>query len=163
MYTYLNQRYGLKPLILDWASAIIAGIQRHSRFCADVCLFGKVLRNEVDEDFRFVQAALRETAGQLLRVGVRERYPQKGESEVKGMVEDIYAERAHVETHQWLKIIERMYDQQDIKVLEEKIKENAKTRLRSEIAKKLNRKALSPQHSQGKLSQRGATTAQSGH
>ncbi len=67
MYTYLNQRYGLKPLIIEWASAIITAIQRYSRECADVCLFGKVLRNEVDEDFRFVQAALRETVYSLVR------------------------------------------------------------------------------------------------
>jgi hypothetical protein len=67
MYTYLNQRYGLKPLIIDWASAIISAIQRYSRECADICLFGKVLRNEVDEDFRYVQSALRDTAHQLLR------------------------------------------------------------------------------------------------
>jgi hypothetical protein len=62
MYTYLNQRYGLKQLIIEWAGAIIGGIKRYSKEKdADVCLFGKVLRNEVDEDFRFVQAALRDT------------------------------------------------------------------------------------------------------
>jgi len=55
MYTYLNQRYGLKQLIIEWAGAIIAGIKRFSKEDADVCLFGKVLRNEVDEEFRFVQ------------------------------------------------------------------------------------------------------------
>ncbi len=27
MYTYLNQRYGLKNLIIEWAAAIIAGIK----------------------------------------------------------------------------------------------------------------------------------------
>lgn len=54
MYTYLNQRYGLKQLIIEWAGAIIAGIKRFSKDDADVCLFGKVLRNEVDEEFRFV-------------------------------------------------------------------------------------------------------------
>ena len=62
MYTYLNQRYGLKPLIIDWASAIISAIQKYSRECADICLFGKVLRTEIDEDFRYVQSALRDTA-----------------------------------------------------------------------------------------------------
>ena len=25
LYTYLNQKYGLKPLILEWAQAVIAG------------------------------------------------------------------------------------------------------------------------------------------
>jgi hypothetical protein len=62
MYTYLNQRYGLKQLIIEWAGSIIGGIKKYSKEDADVCLFGKVLRNEVDEDFRFVQSALKETA-----------------------------------------------------------------------------------------------------
>ena len=144
MYTYLNQRYGLKPLIIEWASAIIAAIQKYSRECADVCLFGKVLRNEIDEDFRFVQSALKDTAHTLLRQMVRERYPLKGEGELKGMIEEVSSDKAGMDNAQWYKIIERMYDEQDIKVLEEKIRENAKTRLRNEISKKLNRKALSP-------------------
>lgn len=27
MYTYLNQRYGLKQLIIEWAGAIISGVK----------------------------------------------------------------------------------------------------------------------------------------
>jgi hypothetical protein len=130
MYTYLNQRYGLKPLIIDWASAIISAIQRYSRDCADICLFGKVLRNEVDEDFRYVQSALRDTAHQLLRQMIRERHLLKGENELKNMVEDVVTDKVSIETMQWMKIIERMYDVQDIRILEEKIKENAKIRMK---------------------------------
>jgi hypothetical protein len=55
MYTYLNQRYGLKQLIIEWASAIINGIKRYQGEDNEVCLFGKVLRNEIDEEFRYVQ------------------------------------------------------------------------------------------------------------
>ena len=54
MYTFLNQRYGLKGLIIEMASAIINGIRRFSKQDHDVALFGKILRNEVDEEFRFV-------------------------------------------------------------------------------------------------------------
>jgi len=130
MYTYLNQRYGLKPLIIDWASAIISAIQRFSRDCADICLFGKVLRNEIDEDFRYVQSALRDTAHQLLRQMIRERHLLKGENELKNMVDDVVTDKVTIETMQWMKIIERMYDVQDIRILEEKIKENAKIRMK---------------------------------
>jgi hypothetical protein len=130
MYTYLNQRYGLKPLIIDWASAIISAIQRYSRECADICLFGKVLRNEVDEDFRYVQSALRDTAHQLLRQMIRERHLLKGENELKNMVDEVVTDKVTIETMQWMKIIERMYDVQDIRILEEKIKENAKIRMK---------------------------------
>ena len=30
MYTYLNQRYGLKNLIIEWAASIISGIKKYS-------------------------------------------------------------------------------------------------------------------------------------
>jgi hypothetical protein len=46
MYTYLNQRYGLKNLIIEWAAAIINGIKKYSKEDHSVCLFGKILRNE---------------------------------------------------------------------------------------------------------------------
>jgi hypothetical protein len=55
MYTYLNQRYGLKNLIIEWAAAIIAGIKNFQKEDHDVALFGKILRSECDEEFRFIQ------------------------------------------------------------------------------------------------------------
>jgi hypothetical protein len=54
MYTYLNQKYGLKGLIIEWAAAIINGIKTYLREDHDVTLFGKILKNECDEEFRFI-------------------------------------------------------------------------------------------------------------
>jgi hypothetical protein len=54
MYTYLNQRYGLKTLIIEWASAIIKGIKTYQKEDHDIALFGKILRNECDEEFRCI-------------------------------------------------------------------------------------------------------------
>ena len=54
MYTYLNQKYGLKNLIIEWAAAIINGIKSYLREDHDVALFGKILKNECDEEFRFI-------------------------------------------------------------------------------------------------------------
>ena len=54
MYTYLNQKYGLKPLIVEWAAAIINGVKRYIRADHDVTLFAKILKNECDEEFRFI-------------------------------------------------------------------------------------------------------------
>ena len=64
---------------------------------------------------------------------MRERHALKGEADLKALIEDIITERMHLETSYWSKIIERMYDSSDIRVLEEKIKENARSRMRSEI------------------------------
>jgi hypothetical protein len=42
MYTYLNHKYGLKNLIIEWATSIINGIKAYSSEDSDVFLFGKV-------------------------------------------------------------------------------------------------------------------------
>ena len=68
MYTFLNQKYGLKNLIIEWATALINGIKKFSSEDNDVAVFGKILRNECDEEFRFVQAQVKETISELLKV-----------------------------------------------------------------------------------------------
>ena len=42
MYSYLNQKYGLKSLIVEWATSLINGIKLYSVEDSEVCLFGKV-------------------------------------------------------------------------------------------------------------------------
>ena len=55
MYTYLNQKYGLKSLIVEWAASIINAVKTFIKEEHDVSLFAKILKNECDEDFRFIQ------------------------------------------------------------------------------------------------------------
>lgn len=59
MYNYLNQKYGLKTLIVEWASTIITGIKCYLHDDHEVKLFAKILKNECDEEFRFVQMHVR--------------------------------------------------------------------------------------------------------
>ena len=54
VYTYLVQRYGIKSLILEWSQAIVNALSTYSQEDHEVCLFQKVLKNECDEEFRFV-------------------------------------------------------------------------------------------------------------
>ncbi|EGR33776.1 hypothetical protein IMG5_038510 [Ichthyophthirius multifiliis] len=68
MYTYLNQKYGLKNLIVEWAGAIINGIKNYGNEDNDISVFGKILRNECDEEFRFVQIQIKNTITELLKV-----------------------------------------------------------------------------------------------
>lgn len=118
MYTYLNQRYGLKSLIIEWVAAIINGIKTYLKQDHDVALFGKILKNECDEEFRFIQTHVKETLVGLLKALLRERHPLKGESEVNKMMKEI--EKGTMEEWQWRKIIEKMYDPNDYEILEQK-------------------------------------------
>lgn len=87
MYTYLNQRYGLKNLIVEWAAAIINGIKTYGRQDHDIALFGKILKNECDEDFRFIQVHVKDTLISLIKVMVKDKYPFKTEAEVNKMLD----------------------------------------------------------------------------
>ena len=89
MYTFLNQRYGLKSLIVDWAAAILNGVRTFHSEDHDVALFGKILSNECDEEFRFIQLHIRETIVAQLRGLLKERHPYKTEVEVGKIVSQI--------------------------------------------------------------------------
>ena len=89
MYTYLNQRYGLKTLIIEWAAAIIQGIKTFSKDDHEIALFGKILRNECDDKFRFIQQTVRDTVFALLKGFLREKYPNKNDTAINNMFESI--------------------------------------------------------------------------
>lgn len=67
MYTYLNNKYGLKTLVIEWAAGIITGIKKFADQDNDILVFGKILKNEIDEEFRFIQKKLKETIVNLLK------------------------------------------------------------------------------------------------
>ena len=73
MYTYLVQKYGLKSLIVEWATAIINGVRAYAREDHEVSLFAKVLKNECDEEFRYIQVHVRNTLEQVLKAVFREK------------------------------------------------------------------------------------------
>ncbi len=108
MYTFLNQRYGLKNLIIEWATAIINGIRRYSRGDHDVALFGKIMRNECDEEFRFIQLHVKETIVNLMKTYLKERYFNKSERDITRIMENI--QNGAIDEWLWKRIIDKMYD-----------------------------------------------------
>lgn len=115
LYTFLNQKYGLKSLILDWVHAIVATISRYSNEDNDVAVFGKILQSDIDEGFRFVQQQIKETVEELLRVYLRSKYPTKAETVISQML----AKRmnSHISEEEWTEIIKYMYNEEDSQCL----------------------------------------------
>ena len=66
MYSYLNNKYGLKNLISEYGSAIINGIKKYSKENSEVCLFGKVLRNELEEEEILIISKLKNSISDFL-------------------------------------------------------------------------------------------------
>ena len=111
MYTYLNQKYGLKPLIVEWAAAIINAIRTYIKEDHDIALFAKILKNECDEDFRLIQMHVKETLINLVKVMLKEKYSQKSERDIVKMLDAV--EKGRIEDWMWLKITEKMYEAED--------------------------------------------------
>ena len=50
MYSYLNNKYGLKNLVVEWAATIVSALRK---YCDDndIALFTKIMKNECEEQF----------------------------------------------------------------------------------------------------------------
>ena len=59
MYTYLNYKYGLKNMVIEWATNIINGIKNYSQIDNEICLFGKILRNDLDESCQYIMPKIK--------------------------------------------------------------------------------------------------------
>ena len=80
LYTFMSTRFGLKSLVVEWVESVIQAVQLYAQEDNEVAVFGKILQNEIDEEFRVVQSEVKKTLAELLKVQVREAYPKKGES-----------------------------------------------------------------------------------
>ena len=111
MYTYLNQKYGLKTLIVEWAASIIQGVKTFLREDHDVTLFAKILKNECDEEFRLIQVHVKDTLMQLVKVIYKDKYPLKSEVDVNAFLDS--TANGKIEEWIWMKILDKMYEESD--------------------------------------------------
>jgi Ca2+-binding EF-hand superfamily protein len=111
MYTYLNQKYGLREIILEWATAIVQAVRRYAAGDNDVAVFGKILRNEIDEEFRFVQQHVRETVKELLRLQIKTKRPLGGVAEMNRALQESMS--GTVAEDEWKEVVKYMYNAAD--------------------------------------------------
>ena len=50
LYNYLNNKYGLKNITINWVASIINGIKKYINQSNEIKLFLKILRNEIEEE-----------------------------------------------------------------------------------------------------------------
>ena len=122
MYTYLNQRYGLKNLIIDWAAAIINGLKRYSKEDCDVSLFSKIMRNECDEDFRYIHSEVKSAIIEILRDKLKKKYKRKTDGEINAIINSIQSK--DIEESLCHEIINVMYNEEHANTLIQRIREH---------------------------------------
>ena len=67
LMTYLKSKYGLKKLIIEWNLNILSSIKAYSKINGEVCLFGLILRNELDEGSIDILFKIKETVNSILK------------------------------------------------------------------------------------------------
>jgi len=82
LYTYLVTKYGLRSLIVEWATASINGVRAHMDADHEIQLFAKVLKNVCDENFRLTQLRVKDTVIKMMKEVVREKMPLKSQADV---------------------------------------------------------------------------------
>ena len=82
MYTYFNYKYGLKNMVIEWATIIINGIKTYSYIDNEICLFGKILRNDLDESCQYIMPKIKKNVEETIIKIFKKEYGLKGNEEI---------------------------------------------------------------------------------
>ena len=119
MYTYLNQKYGLKSIIIEWASNIINGIKIFSSEDSEICLFGKILRNEIEENARLIFSNIQKSILEYLKYYIKKKRHYISAKEVSKILKE--KKNGMLSEEEWKEIVNYLYNEEDSKILEERI------------------------------------------
>ena len=147
MYTLLNKKYGLKNLVIEWAKNIITGIKYYSKKDSCVLLFGKIMRNEQEEDARFIIQKVSESIEALLLYYIKKQNPLKLINEINKLFEK--KKKSELFEEEWKGIIYSIYEKKEAEEIEKKIeifisKENERKKM--EMFKKYKQSRINKQN-----------------
>ena len=123
MYQYLNNKYGLKNLTIEYASAIIAGIKEYSKKDINIKLFGMLLKNEIEENTLAIVEKIKQVVEETLEYLISQKNPYMGIGEVGQICEKI--KKGMVDEDIWNSFIDTLFinDKENGKKVKEKIYE----------------------------------------
>lgn len=123
LYTYLNQLYGIKGLVQDWANTIFDAIKKYSSD-SDVTLFSMIMRNDLAESFATEARDLKNSMRETLRDSLRRSLKYKDESEAFAYINSACAGQLPVDESVWKDVISRTFvSETDRRSLEQRAKD----------------------------------------
>ena len=124
MYKFLNNKYGLKNLVIEWSSSIITGIKMYSSTDSDINLFSKILKNKIEEGQKLVVIKLKSTIKELYDMYIKNKSrlnPNKGKNKLnENEIENIlnsFNENILLNEDEWKNIIKSIYNEDEYKIL----------------------------------------------
>ncbi|KAG9392482.1 EF-hand domain [Carpediemonas membranifera] len=113
LFSYLNHRYGLRQLVMDWAASLRHALRQREKTDIECKLFLKMLRNDIDESFYSVVQDLKQSIAELLANVIANKFDHRGrhdpavesklQSRLKGLVPD----------DEWVEVVRAMYGHDD--------------------------------------------------
>ena len=89
MYKYLNQKFGLKSLTIEYVSAIIIGIKEYSKKDMNIKLFGMLLKNEVEENTLTIVEKIKQVVQETLDYFISQKNQYKTFEEISKISEKL--------------------------------------------------------------------------
>ena len=124
MYKFLNNKYGLKNLVIEWSSSIITGIKMYSSTDSDINLFSKILKNKIEEGQKLVIIKLKSTIKELYDMYIKNKSrlnPNKGKSKLNEKeieyILNSFNENILLNEDEWKNIIKSIYNEDEYKIL----------------------------------------------
>ena len=111
LYTYLYQKYGLKQLIIEWAVGLVNAVNMYMKFDPDIMMFAKILKNEFEENFKFVHQKVKATVLSIIKEKLRARHIHKTEIELDFTIEEMST--TIIPEFLWKSVLDDIYDSYD--------------------------------------------------
>jgi hypothetical protein len=131
MFAYLEEKYESKQLAVKWAEVLVRGIKMYSKVDSDVALFGKILQNSCDEDYRLVHLEVKATIISMLAAELKKKNPSKNDETLLKIFKEM--QKGMVDGWAWKEIVKKMYNEEDTKELitrlEDKVTETKNQRI----------------------------------
>ena len=107
MYTFLQNKYGLKNIITDVASAIISSIKQHAKLNNEIRLFGLILQNEIEEKSIQILTKIKSILNECLITVIQLDNPYKTQTDINTLVSS--ARSTFIQEDTWLRIISLIF------------------------------------------------------
>ena len=123
MYQYLNNKYGLKNLTIEYASAIISGIKEYSKKDMNIKVFGMLLKNEIEENTLTIVEKIKQVVQETLEYFISQKNPYMAGGDVQKLCEKIKG--GMVDEDVWNSFIDTLFlnDKENGKKVKDKIYE----------------------------------------
>lgn len=138
LYRFLNNKYGLKNITIDVASKVIAGIKTYSKSNSEICMFGMILRNELEENAINISNQIKIIIEEALTYLLKNVHKFKDLGEINELVSKI--KKGYIDEVIWVNIIELIFvkDKTACETLKKKIYDYIE-KLLSKSLNKMNR------------------------